>query len=208
MAPRRGRPGLGGPTASVGALPACGAPEQEATPAADTGGGADAAPAAHAVTYVLGWETAGAERTDSGAWRMRTDLDYEVELRAGWLVSHSVQLVECPQDSMGLRVLRMLGIGVAYAGHGETDNPAEVYSPLMESLVAPARVAFGERPSTDQTRRRATSPTPTSSGAPSASKGSGGRGRPRPRSSSRPASPGARSATSRRPRWPTRSNWT
>ena len=122
-----------------------GGPRVDAGTRPDSGLGADT------ISYHLSWETDGAERLESGAWRIRTDLDYEVELRAGHLVSHSVQLVECPEESMGLRLQRILGLGVAHAGHGDAANPVEVYEPLVESLTELGRVHFGSRETTGAT---------------------------------------------------------
>ncbi len=92
------------------------------------------------VRYVLDWDPTGIAAAPTGGWCVHTDLGYEVCVDAGWLQSHSLQLVECPRTLAGV-----LGIGVAYAGHGETPNPVAVHAPHRESLTDWAPFVFGER---------------------------------------------------------------
>lgn len=113
--------------------------------ALDAGDGLDQGPAGPAVSYRLTWDTSGAEPLPGGGWRIHNDLGDRIDITTGYLVSHSVQLVPCPDDSLGARLLRLF-VGVAHAGHGDDLDPIAVYDPLVESLLDPVDIAFGDRP--------------------------------------------------------------
>ena len=108
------------------------------------------------VLYSLEWDTTGAQRSQSGdAWTLDTDLGYRVQLAEGFLVSHSVELVECdarpqPLAQALLDSLSTLAVRPARAGHAPSLNPSAFRSSYVEPIVAAAptttsRVLVGGR---------------------------------------------------------------
>jgi len=107
-----------------------------------------AAPAlrtAHRVEYRLDWVWERATATSDGAaWEVVNDLGYRVRVTRGYVVSYSMELVECPKErtpisvgSLG-RLPRSIFESTAFAGHASgTPNPAAIHPMQVESLTAP-----------------------------------------------------------------------
>ena len=85
------------------------------------------------ITYRLAWTWGRAERRDGG-WETLTDRGYRVQVTRGYVVSFSVELVECPRATAGAWFTPR----AAYAWHpASATNPATVRSAPVESLTAP-----------------------------------------------------------------------
>jgi hypothetical protein len=98
------------------------------------------------VVYSLEWDVAGLSRPASGVgWEIVTDLGYRVQLDAGYLSSHSVELIECdyrPQPLARLvsGLVASLVPAPAFAGHVLSPNPSAFRTTHVESLVAAAPI--------------------------------------------------------------------
>jgi len=103
------------------------------------------------IRYELGWRAQGASdaASASGGWQVTNDLGYRVRVERGYVVSRSMELVECPRDarapSAALAWLAgALGPSLAHAGHSSLlPNPAAITTPLVESLTAPRQLVAG-----------------------------------------------------------------
>ena len=95
-------------------------------------------PAPGAVRYRYEWDRAGIDvATDSGAWSVVNDLGYTVTVDSGFLVSASVQLSQCDEETSTIGALwnALFGIGSARAGHSSEYNPAAITTGVVESLT-------------------------------------------------------------------------
>jgi hypothetical protein len=103
------------------------------------------AAAAHHVRYQLDWAVDHVERAATGSsWEVVNDLGYRVHVNRGYVVSYSMELVECPRDVAATPVARLGTLlwsaveATAYAGHSTgTPNPAAIRAMQVESLTAP-----------------------------------------------------------------------
>ncbi|GAB4545057.1 MAG: hypothetical protein OHK0023_02780 [Anaerolineae bacterium] len=87
----------------------------------------------------LTWEVGAAQPLEDGVgWRVTTETGYEVWLEEGYLVSYSVQLIECPHEHAWLGVEI-----VAKAGHGEENDPTLIKTSTLEALHLPVTTALG-----------------------------------------------------------------
>ena len=106
------------------------------------------------VRYELSWRLGErATRSDSGTLRFQTDLGYTVELLSGYLISSSIQQVECPAETAATRApfwMALLGGCVARAGHGAELNPVAVEGEVVEDLLALEERVVGTRELTGQ----------------------------------------------------------
>ena len=111
----------------------CGAPEESASvseTALDTG--------TTTLEYFLTWDTNDLSKNENGEWEFTNNRGYPIRLSQGYLITYSVQLVECPhEESTALKWFnRILGIRTAHAGHpNPQDNPAAIYQSLGENLI-------------------------------------------------------------------------
>jgi len=88
--------------------------------------------------YSLTWDTSDLSKNENNEWEFTNNVGYPIRLGQGYLVTYSVQLVECPtEESTALKWFnRILGIRTAYAGHpNPQDNPAAIYQSLGENLI-------------------------------------------------------------------------
>ncbi len=102
--------------------------------------------------YELGWRARGtsdAPDADGGVWQVTNDLGYRVRVERGYVVSRSMELVECPHEARATGtalawLVGALGPGLAHAGHSSLQpNPAAITTPQIESLTAPRRLVAG-----------------------------------------------------------------
>ena len=112
----------------------------------------------HEVEYHVSWDTSDVTFTDVGL-ELRNNLGYDIELRSGYLVFYSTQLVPCedeesseltqaPSDSIpwGRWFSRILGIRTAHAGHGDEDlDPSVMAQSYVENLIVPENMELGRR---------------------------------------------------------------
>ncbi|MED5463575.1 MAG: hypothetical protein VX699_02895 [Myxococcota bacterium] len=112
------------------ALISCGNPNEEQLSLSET-----------TITYRLDWDTTGASQNDTGAWTWQSDLGFNIELTGGYLVTYSLQLVECRTNGLASWrhwLQELLGPRAAFAGHPHTQrNPAAMTPPHVESLLNP-----------------------------------------------------------------------
>lgn len=115
-------------------------------------------PGPHQVDYHVSWDTSGVTLTDDGL-ELRNNLNYEIELRGGYLVFYSTQLVPCEDDESseltraqtknidwGKWFGRVIGIRTAHAGHGDEDmDPSVMAQSYVENLIAPEAMELGSR---------------------------------------------------------------
>ena len=115
-------------------------------------------PGPHQVDYHVSWDTSGVTLNDGGL-ELRNNLDYEIELSAGYLVFYSTQLVPCEDDESselargqtngidwGKWWDRVIGIRTAHAGHGDEDmDPSVMAQSYVENLIAPESMQLGSR---------------------------------------------------------------
>lgn len=87
------------------------------------------------VVYALVWDTDRITRDGDGAWEVTNDLGYRIRLTSGWMVTYSVQLVPCPETTLGSTLRRWLGSGSALAGHGSDNDVSLGGPPRVESLT-------------------------------------------------------------------------
>ncbi len=128
---------VGAPLLLVSGWFACPAPAPAPTPAAS-----------FPVRYVQAWDKAGVEPASGGGFALTNDLGYRVTIHRGWLVTFSMELVECKPPTGAWDTLRsLMAPGIAYAGHPKGDlNPAAITTPLVEALhEAGPPVIAGER---------------------------------------------------------------
>lgn len=93
------------------------------------------------ITYRLDWDTTGTSQNDTGAWIWESDLGFSIELTSGYLVTYSLQLVECRTNGLATWIKwfgELLGPRSAFAGHSHTQqNPAAMTTAHVESLLTP-----------------------------------------------------------------------
>ena len=110
----------------------------------------DSPPAAsYSVSYRLEWSWDGATAEASGGWQTTNDHGYRVHVERGYLVDYSMELVECPKETLSPDTdaywARFL-VQPAWAGHAPTTpNPAAIYTPHIEALHAPTDFDVGTR---------------------------------------------------------------
>lgn len=92
--------------------------------------------------YRLAWDLGTVQMTETG-WTVTTNLDYQVEITSAYSVAYEVQLTAC-EHSHGWFDWSTLGIGVAYAGHGDDSNDSTFDSSLVENLLNPQTQFWGE----------------------------------------------------------------
>jgi len=99
--------------------------------------------------YEADWEWGTAIPADDGGWSVTTDLGYTVHVTRGWLVSYSASLAECTPSApsagaAGSGLLDgLFGAGVAFAGHGDANDPSITAAPQAESLTTPELTDLG-----------------------------------------------------------------
>lgn len=102
--------------------------------------------------YELGWragDTSDATHAGGDVWEVTNDLGYRVRVERGYVVSRSMELVECPRAARATGaalawLAGALGPGLAHAGHSSLQpNPAAITTPQIESLTAPRRLVAG-----------------------------------------------------------------
>ncbi len=111
--------------------------------APDTGADAGDAPPPGTFEYRLAWDLAGVAPHAAGGWTATNDLGHVVHVERGWISSHAARLVLCePAVETGL--LRLLGVGTAWAGHSE-DVPEPSATPVgrVEDVATPAPAVLG-----------------------------------------------------------------
>ena len=115
-------------------------------------------PGPHQVDYYVSWDTSGVTLKDDGL-ELRNNLGYQVELRAGYLVFYSTQLVPCEDEESSELTRaqtksidwakwlgRVIGIRTAHAGHGDEDmDPSVMAQSYVENLIAPEAMELGTR---------------------------------------------------------------
>jgi len=91
------------------------------------------------IVYDVGWRWGDIERSDD-SWQVVNDLGYVVTLSRGYIVSYSMELVECTDGSdegdTASTPLDWLRPRPAFAGHPSGTNPAAIYTSRVESLIA------------------------------------------------------------------------
>lgn len=121
----------------------------------------EASGAPGSLRYLLAWSWGSAvPADDGGSWRTTNDLGFEVEVTGGYLVTYSMQLVECEEAdgaegseesevesaSLGGMWQALFGGGLARAGHAYVeDGPAVMNIPQIEGLAAPRALDLGTR---------------------------------------------------------------
>ena len=108
------------------------------------------------IRYTAAWEWGEAIDTPGPGWQMTNDLGYRVQVEAGAVVFYSAEVLACEHEhseTLWQRLGDLLGNSLttpaAYAGHGDTDNPAEVMPVLIESLAEPATTELGSVQATE-----------------------------------------------------------
>ncbi len=96
------------------------------------------------IIYQLDWIWGAATPSQNG-WDVTNDLGYHIHVDEAYLVSYSVQLVECEQDhEETASSLDLFGIQTAYAGHGsDAPDPSSLVEPTVESFAAPEMLVYG-----------------------------------------------------------------
>ena len=106
----------------------------------------------HVVDYTLTWQTENVTR-GADTLEVVTDLGYTVVVERAYLVTFSVQLVPC-EDETEITLTRVMGWllgGIAHAGHGgENRDPSAALLPRVETLLEPVTVHHARRPLTDE----------------------------------------------------------
>tara|TARA_B100000674_G_C37582831_1_gene797156 strand:- start:14 stop:715 length:702 start_codon:yes stop_codon:yes gene_type:complete len=90
------------------------------------------------VRYRYEWDRTGIETlSEGGPWFVVNDLGYTVTVDSGFLVSASVQLSQCEEETSTIGYLwnALFGIGSARAGHSSEYNPAAITTGVVESLT-------------------------------------------------------------------------
>lgn len=135
---------------AAGPAPAAadGSPPADAAFAVEAGADLDAtAPVLiGALQYHLAWDLTRVEPHVDGGWTTVNDLGHTVHVTRGWITTHALQLVPCVTPDAGfglrlldLRLLDLLGIGTAHAGHAEgPDDPSLSPTGRVEDLANPA----------------------------------------------------------------------
>ena len=112
----------------------------------------------HEVEYHLSWDTEGVKLSGDGP-ELTNNLGYDIQLRSGYLVFYSTQLVPCADDEeaelaqtehrgidWGRWWGRLIGIRTAHAGHGDEDlDPSVMAQSYIENLGAPESMTLGSR---------------------------------------------------------------
>lgn len=96
-----------------------------------------------AAVWTLTWDKSRLEPAAAGAWSVKTDLNYRVELLSGWIVDHSVSFGPCDPGSTsgaggsggGSSALRLFGLGVREARAHEDSDPSAIESMYAEDLT-------------------------------------------------------------------------
>lgn len=99
----------------------------------------DTSLALRAARWQASWLLAGAERFADGGFALTTDEGYRVVIEEAWLVDYSVTLVPCPETESV--ALRLLGIGIAQAHHGEFEDPSQLEPVAVEGFEDPKQTA-------------------------------------------------------------------
>ena len=100
------------------------------------------------LSYRLDWSWGQAEPSSDGVgWEVVTDLGYKVVVEEGFLVTYSMEVVECDPvipEGFGAWLWKQVGPGVAWAGHsGLAENPAAIRVSRVESLTSPKALVLG-----------------------------------------------------------------
>jgi hypothetical protein len=104
---------------------------------------------AHGVRYVLTWKADGSmAQAGSTSRTLVNDRGYTIRLTRGYLVTRSMELVECPKTVSAGWIESPLALLLhpqpAYAGHSiGTPNPAAITTPHVESLLDVASSTAG-----------------------------------------------------------------
>ncbi len=88
------------------------------------------------LTYELVWSLDGVERLEQGGWRVETDQGYTVEIKRGYLVSYTVDLVDCARLSSTQGSVWQMWLPKAWAGHDDEPSPAAVAPSRVEAIHA------------------------------------------------------------------------
>lgn len=114
----------------------------------------------HRVEYVLEWDTQGVA-LDADSFRLTSNVGYEIQVDAAYLVAFLVQMIPCDEEFLGLQRRekpvatpawekwwqRTLGMRVAHAGHGEDDvEVSAIEQSQVENLVEATTMYLGARP--------------------------------------------------------------
>ena len=101
------------------------------------------------LSYRLEWEWGAAVPAENGqGWQVVNDLGYRVQVEQAYLVSYSVQLVECEhghgETAFLDRVIDWLAPQTVSAGHGgDGDDPSLIHNGFVESFAMPENMDFG-----------------------------------------------------------------
>lgn len=89
--------------------------------------------------YTLAWNLEGVRRDDQAiGWSVTTDLGYEVRVDAGYLTSHSAELLACDRRTVPLvQLATWIAPRPAYATHALSLNPSAFHQARIESLARP-----------------------------------------------------------------------
>jgi hypothetical protein len=103
---------------------------------------------AGSIRYELGWLTEGIDPSDSGdSWSVTTDSGVWVRVDSGYLVSYSMELLECEDSAAGGIAwdwLGFLAFSDAHAGHDTSViNLVAIAEPFVESLTDFGPSVFG-----------------------------------------------------------------
>jgi hypothetical protein len=104
---------------------------------------------AETLRYRTTWNTERLTWHADGGWSVETDLGYRVRIDRGRLVTHSIELVACTDveaaaDAPRRSPLTLLRPRVAFAGHGEPNNPTKVVVARGEDLSRPETTELGQ----------------------------------------------------------------
>lgn len=87
------------------------------------------------ITYTLRLDKTGVELVDeaSQAWRLTTNLGYEVQISTMYVSSYSAELLACEQTSLVARLLGFELISSAWAGHSGVAAEASTTKGILEA---------------------------------------------------------------------------
>lgn len=100
------------------------------------------------IQYEMVWLQDGVQFDADGAgWTVQTELGYIVHVETGYLVSYTMQLVECDDHTHTDETSWLDSIflpNTAYAGHGGETDPSLIDQPIVENLTQPTDFIFGQ----------------------------------------------------------------
>ncbi|MBX3051741.1 MAG: hypothetical protein KF753_09725 [Caldilineaceae bacterium] len=102
------------------------------------------------IRYTAAWDWGNAIDTPGPGWEVTNNLGYRVQVESGAVVFYSAELLACAHEhseTLWQRLGNLLGeslaIPAAFAGHGDTDSPAEVMPIFVESVAEPVTTELG-----------------------------------------------------------------